>query len=1743
MALQLPGCKIHSMRKYFFTSFFTLVLTMPAAAVNVSTSGEFASAWNAPQSSITMLNDINLGNNLTGFAGANLLMSGSNNTLNLNGGRQFNFTTGSAAAFNGQIQDMRIMGSTIGAIRMQQTANAARYFGMENVSMKSNSVSTYGGAIFMNMQMQGAGSLNSDLRNSNFIGNSAVNGGAIYMTSNNSSNSGRTNNFSIVSDTGDGVFALNQVWDGTPNPSGNCNGNTSSNGKCVGWGGSVYFAANNAGAGVTNNFTIQGYTHFQNWGGGLGGSVFAGVTGGAATANNNFAITDNSFVQNAASIGGAIAIEFNGGSATNTLNIDSVFQSNTATSSGGAIFHAVGDLAAPIGGSVTSQIGGTFSDNRARDGGAIYNYVMAGGANVITTISGIFTNNAAEGSGGAIYNVSSGSAALKIDAGTTFSGNRAATGGAIFNSGTGWINFNTAAGNDIVFENNSAANIASGMGIFQSSAGAIINILGDGNFNMNDGIAGIGTINQNSGNTMNMETASNSGRFTGAFNQSAGTTLNMQGTMFGGQNNIGGTANIWSGQDTIYFNANMLSNSVMNFTSTSNSDIFISQATTASAPGIRFVGSGATVNFTADAGLMGFFQLNQDITNGQANTINFLNSEVMFAAVNFTGQTVYNFNTGSLIDLASSSAGFQNFTFRHINSDDTALLSFKIGTEAAVGADGNNIITDTLTAMNGSGLLGLGRISIDNRAGDFMGPDDFSWREQIIFGDTDLRFQNGLEQFIVTGNHVYRLTTMDDYFIGIEDLEAFLTLNDINAMLPEAVMVFCGIGADPSTCRPDYRSFQLGHSDIYYNETNLDDMVEGIFVVMGIDAMERNATLSGFQLLDPDTVEIDTMVRQSLFNIVNDNTYFTLIDLVIQDAFRADGGSVLNMDNENSTASLWNLLIQRTGSGTNGGAINITAGAFDGDGIDFVNNLATGNGGAVFNSGETLISGSTFQNNTAMNGGAIFNESDSMELQSGTIGMLFSGNTAKADGGAIFNDGTMTMNIAADAIMLFQENFAGTVGNDIHNAGTIDFVSDGGTVFLGGGFSGTTGGTINMDTNLALILGAGSDSSNFLGAFNQSSGLLDVNGGFFGGDGNISGGQVNWNMDAWKTDESNLNMTAGTLVVGGNLRLTEGDLVGPGTTVALLGTASLDLAGGTFFFNERGIALEPDSLGIHPMMAVNALNHSDGFLVISGTDVTPHIMDYIQTGGILKVKNNAAVSIHAPNRIGGDIIVSNSTLNILGGHMLTRADLTADVTPTTGAFLAGDNALINSITGALSRHEFEGNFGIISMLSDTATGSVRFAVDLDAQNFISDMFVFSGIYEADARVMTGHANPDAGIDHLYSVGGSVTLSDINFLNAPRTETVPFTIMQLGVAPFGITAASSDLNDLEFLATDATFMTASGEYELISLGAGNFQLQRVGNNDASNRGAVAHRSWLNSQNLITGAMFDHVFLDSTTCIYNCRYHPWQFENHKYGVWARALGGTDRMRVTGDGGRINDDTVGFIIGVDLPASYSGFDEETQRYSYRWLPTFYMAYTASRQIFQGVNQEQQGLQIGMQNTISNGNWMAALMGYAGFYNNNIDVGGLRDNLDSWFAGIGGKVGYNYHFDSMKLILQPSVRMVYNYVDSKTWDSDFGNIDMATGYLQGFGVSPGVSAIFGFWGLNGNLSVRHTWQFTNEMIQTVGYIDLPDIVMPDSFFEVTAGMVGSFTDSWTVDATLGTRLGADITGFHGRLGTSYRF
>lgn len=357
-------------------------------------------------------------------------------------------------------------------------------------SVNRQGTSNYGGAIYGNGKINVSQTL--------FEGNHATEAGAVKI--------GRTSSESIFSDS---EFKDNyaEIRDG--------GAIVHSGGKLTV--GQTSFTGNQAKAGsggaifTESSLSITGNSRFSENTAALGGGAIQAIYGANVTVDGAF--FDNNGTQSGN--GGAV-----NASSVIPLSVSnaSFVQNYTGNGHGGAIYAS----------GTTFIDNASFSRNNADNGygGALY----ASGDTVLKNVA--FDDNSAT-YGGAVISFNN----LLIGGNSSFTGNKAEAGGAVFAQGK--LTFDTAEGN-ILFSGNTASNTdEGGADVYLNSDDAVVVIEGDINtLSMDGGFSGLGTIRKTGGNALIFDQDADNTLFRGDFIQTAGSTTVRADNFFGGKNTV-----------------------------------------------------------------------------------------------------------------------------------------------------------------------------------------------------------------------------------------------------------------------------------------------------------------------------------------------------------------------------------------------------------------------------------------------------------------------------------------------------------------------------------------------------------------------------------------------------------------------------------------------------------------------------------------------------------------------------------------------------------------------------------------------------------------------------------------------------------------------------------------------------------------------------------------------------------------------------------------------------------------------------------------------------------------------------------------------------------------------------------------------------------------------------------------------------------------------------------------------------
>ena len=445
------------------------------------------------------------------------------------------------------------------------------------------------------------------------------------------------------------------------------------------------------------------------------------------------------------------------------------------------------------------------------------------------------------------------------------------------------------------------------------------------------------------------------------------------------------------------------------------------------------------------------------------------------------------------------------------------------------------------------------------------------------------------------------------------------------------------------------------------------------------------------------------------------------------------------------------VFANRAGGGRSGATIsNDGTGTISVDQTTFSDNIATGDGGAIFNgAGEVTVSGSTFAENAARDGGAVYNDGRSGGVVT-VSDSSFSLNTASARGGAIASSGTGFLTVRDGS---FDRNGAGDWGgavvNDDKGSATIlnsSFRENSG--LNGGGFANEGTGPVSVRestfTENSASAGALLDGGEGGGIHSSSVGEVVLSGGAFtgntarsgGGLSNDGGGTLEISRTRFSANRAD-EQGGGLLIQSGAVRIVDVDVTGNTADSVLEG-------GGGISYQGDKVVGDGESAAIQDSRIRDNISHGDGGGIDSRGDGPLAITTTAITG------NAAATG-------GGIHHVGDAPLEV------TRTTLSGNVADSGGAVFSdgdGEAAVENSTVSGNRAIRFGGGLLVSSRvtLRNSTVADNSGASGGGINNGGGDLVGDGSVFLANTIVAN---NPTGGncLGSMTSLGGNVENAD------------------------------------------------------------------------------------------------------------------------------------------------------------------------------------------------------------------------------------------------------------------------------------------------------------------------------------------------------------------------------------------------
>lgn len=690
--------------------------------------------------------------------------------------------------------------------------------------------------------------------------------------------------------------------------------------------------------------------------------------------------------------------------------------------------------------------------------------------------------------------------------------------------------------------------------------------------------------------------------------------------------------------------------------------------------------------------------------------------------------------------------------------------------------------------------------------------------------------------------------------------------------------------------------------------------------------------------------------------------------------------------------------------------------------------------------------------------------------------------------------------------------------------GTIEVNGDNTNVTLDGkndkfaGHGKVTNGTLNLTNGI-------SKTTTQNGTFNQTGGTTNItkesNLTLQESDSKISGGEINVDETSELIVNNGVKHSSKLNITGGHFRLkgkstysTTGGTVDSDANVEIESASRLTLNG-----EDASVAIDGENDKWAGGIKVNS-----GNLYISDdlTKVTDENGNYIQTGGNMTMSGSKLALADKNSLISGGKInlTENSALTITqnGGSAITGGNVVID-----------DTSVLNYLAQKGLVQITEGN-----QINIDTSGLINMANNVRTNNVINNLTINNGEYgdgQANFAIdIYARSNKNASSDTISANSIQVAAKD-------STGTIHISDFNLGGDIFGYDAPieknirlgkifkSDDIGkEVTFTATDKEIFTPIGYYRLNPSAAndGNYSLDLTRFNPQVFRGQVATAASYMNQLVVNdtlfnraqirryGSSYDQIFKNKTAILDGTASFERTLKEGQ--LWTEVFGNFETLKMNNGLDKVRNNSWGFIVGGD-------FGLKELRNGWTYMPSVYLAYNGGRQTFNGVGIYENGGQIGFMSSWMKRNFIETALAYVGVYGTNIDIAGNSEDAFNYFFGFASKSAYDWEI-GRNFKIQPSVTMAYNMFGQQNWHSDYGQMGMSSGFLNGFNIAPGINFIYQRESWSMYATVAYAWNFFAGIDGQAGNVDLPSIKMAQGYLQYGFGMTKTFSDRFNMFA-----------------------
>ena len=898
----------------------------------------------------------------------------------------------------------------------------------------------------------------------------------------------------------------------------------------------------------------------------------------------------------------------------------------------------------------------------------------------------------------------------------------------------------------------------------------------------------------------------------------------------------------------------------------------------------------------------------------------------------------------------------------------------------------------------------------------------------------------------------------------------------------------------------------------------LDDMTRGNNA--SLYATGGNLNLGAVELVGNDDIGqyvVTTITDDVVLNGLNVNVR---LDGMGSGADNLVGGSVTV---KNGVLSLNNLATTNIAIITDDlrGALTLNDVTLDNDN-DYINaNLLSIDDNITVNKGEIYVKGTDEWN------GVINLAGENANLNLANVIQGENGSLNATNGNLTVNNITLTKteDIIAEAV---KTTVAG------------DFTVSNGNVILDGATDTLQTGTLTLNSNGKLTMNnLTTENVNLIaqgGTLNLDNVTLNNDNDYIHFDSNVTfAGDLNITKGTVELDsKDNLSAANNTITLNGENATLGVDGLATDTTKFNLEKGTLHIVGDGLTLNNADDLIQRE---IHTVVDGD-LNINKGQVYLNNDDEWNEGTIHVATDGSLQFENF--------NKSYGNVLIMdgensltelvNSTVAVIDAGKITDGTINID---NTSSFVVQDGTMnldtLNSsgVLSALNSTFEDHTINNLNVINNdfTAMDNSTFTGDAVA-DFTIDIYARLRDYNQNSDTFSGEA-----ISALDASGGTVNISDWVLRGNLRRQDAPIDRYY----DFKIFDYDTIADNINITATDKETFTPIGYYRLFSNGDGSYTLGLTRYNKQVFRAQATTLAQYNNQLAIDDIVTSHFTLHNAAAYRNSNRFaaatpslgPYLYNQKDGGLWFKSYADIERLSMTQDL-NVHNTAYGAIIGADLPV----FDLED---GWKFIPTTYIGYNGAHQSFNDVSAYQNGGQLGFMGTFIKDNFVSSHTVYGGGYYNEMHVDGVSDETANWFWGTAHRAAYNWRIKN-HFIIQPTAFISYNMFGEQNFHSEFGEMGMKSGMLNGINVAPGVNFIWADddWSLYAG--VQYMYNINEQVSGRAGNVYLPNLHMRHGYIQYGIGGTKNIKDNLASYAQVMFR-NAGRTGVAFQIGLQYSF